>query len=69
MSKASKTADVVLVGGSPGLQKTPTSIYLANRGIRTANVPAGAGPFRRRINWETLKKAAGRQSPCDAGNG
>ncbi len=31
-------ADVVLVGVSR-TSKTPTSIYLANRGIRTANVP------------------------------
>ena len=31
-------ADVILVGISR-TSKTPTSIYLANRGIRTANVP------------------------------
>jgi [pyruvate, water dikinase]-phosphate phosphotransferase / [pyruvate, water dikinase] kinase len=31
-------ADVVLVGVSR-TSKTPTSIYLANRGVRTANVP------------------------------
>ncbi len=35
-------ADVVLVGVSR-TSKTPTSIYLANRGIRTANVPLVAG--------------------------
>ncbi len=35
-------ADVVLVGVSR-TSKTPTSIYLANRGIKTANVPLGAG--------------------------
>jgi regulator of PEP synthase PpsR (kinase-PPPase family) len=35
-------ADVVLVGVSR-TSKTPTSIYLANRGIRTANVPIVAG--------------------------
>jgi [pyruvate, water dikinase]-phosphate phosphotransferase / [pyruvate, water dikinase] kinase len=39
-------ADVVLVGVSR-TSKTPTSIYLANRGIRTANVPH---------QLETLKK-------------
>ena len=31
-------ADVILVGVSR-TSKTPTSIYLANRGIKTANVP------------------------------
>jgi regulator of PEP synthase PpsR (kinase-PPPase family) len=35
-------ADVVLVGVSR-TSKTPTSIYLANRGIRTANVPLVQG--------------------------
>lgn len=35
-------ADVVLVGISR-TSKTPTSIYLANRGIRTANVPLVPG--------------------------
>ena len=35
-------ADVVLVGVSR-TSKTPTSIYLANRGVRTANVPLVAG--------------------------
>lgn len=37
-------ADIVLVGVSR-TSKTPTSIYLANRGIRTANIPLvpGAG--------------------------
>ena len=41
-------ADVVLVGVSR-TSKTPTSIYLANRGIRTANIPLVPGiaaPFR-----------------------
>jgi hypothetical protein len=33
-----ESADVVLVGVSR-TSKTPTSIYLANRGVRTANVP------------------------------
>ena len=35
-------ADVVLVGVSR-TSKTPTSIYLANRGVKTANVPLIAG--------------------------
>jgi regulator of PEP synthase PpsR (kinase-PPPase family) len=35
-------ADVVLVGVSR-TSKTPTSVYLANRGIRTANVPLVLG--------------------------
>ena len=35
-------ADVVLIGVSR-TSKTPTSIYLANRGIRAANVPLVAG--------------------------
>jgi [pyruvate, water dikinase]-phosphate phosphotransferase / [pyruvate, water dikinase] kinase len=35
-------ADIVLVGVSR-TSKTPTSIYLANRGIRTANVPLVPG--------------------------
>ncbi|HWT31979.1 MAG TPA: pyruvate, phosphate dikinase/phosphoenolpyruvate synthase regulator, partial [Propylenella sp.] len=36
--EALEEADVVLVGVSR-TSKTPTSIYLANRGIKTANVP------------------------------
>jgi hypothetical protein len=35
-------ADVVLVGVSR-TSKTPTSIYLANRGIKTANIPLVLG--------------------------
>ncbi len=47
-------ADVVLVGVSR-TSKTPTSIYLANRGIRTANVPLVLGiPIPPQL--ETLKK-------------
>ena len=47
-------ADVVLVGVSR-TSKTPTSIYLANRGIRTANVPLVPGiPLPQQL--ETLKK-------------
>src|SRR6201994_2998640 len=47
-------ADVILVGVSR-TSKTPTSIYLANRGVRTANVPLVPGipiPYQ----LETLKK-------------
>jgi regulator of PEP synthase PpsR (kinase-PPPase family) len=47
-------ADVVLVGVSR-TSKTPTSIYLANRGVRTANVPLVPGiPIPPQL--ETLKK-------------
>ena len=47
-------ADVVLVGVSR-TSKTPTSIYLANRGIRAANVPLVPGiPHPHQL--ETLKK-------------
>jgi regulator of PEP synthase PpsR (kinase-PPPase family) len=47
-------ADVVLVGVSR-TSKTPTSIYLANRGIRTANVPLVLGiPIPPQL--ESLKK-------------
>ncbi len=47
-------ADVVLVGVSR-TSKTPTSIYLANRGVRTANVPLVPGiPLPQQL--ETLKK-------------
>ncbi len=47
-------ADVVLVGVSR-TSKTPTSIYLANRGVRTANVPLVPGiPIPREL--ENLKK-------------
>src|SRR5438046_6147342 len=47
-------ADVVLVGVSR-TSKTPTSIYLANRGVRTANVPLVPGiPLPHQL--ETVKK-------------
>jgi regulator of PEP synthase PpsR (kinase-PPPase family) len=47
-------ADVVLVGVSR-TSKTPTSIYLANRGVRTANVPLVPGiPIPKQL--ETLNK-------------
>ena len=58
-------ADVVLVGVSR-TSKTPTSIYLANRGIRTANVPLVPGiPLPHQL--ENAEKAAGRQSPRNPG--
>ena len=54
MSKAWKMPTWVLVGVSR-TSKTPTSIYLANRGIRTANVPLVPGiPHPHQL--ETLKK-------------
>jgi regulator of PEP synthase PpsR (kinase-PPPase family) len=47
-------ADVVLVGISR-TSKTPTSIYLANRGVKTANVPVVPGiPLPGQV--ETLEK-------------
>jgi [pyruvate, water dikinase]-phosphate phosphotransferase / [pyruvate, water dikinase] kinase len=47
-------ADVVLVGVSR-TSKTPTSIYLANRGVKTANVPMVPGvPLP--ANVETLQR-------------
>ena len=36
------SADVVLLGVSR-TSKTPTSIYLANRGVKTANIPLVPG--------------------------
>ncbi|WP_454918689.1 pyruvate, water dikinase regulatory protein [Xanthobacter sediminis] len=49
-----ETADVVLLGVSR-TSKTPTSIYLANRGIKTANIPLVPNvPLP--PNIETLKK-------------
>lgn len=47
-------ADVVLIGISR-TSKTPTSIYLANRGIKTANVPLVPG-IALPPNVSTLKK-------------
>jgi regulator of PEP synthase PpsR (kinase-PPPase family) len=47
-------SDVVLVGVSR-TSKTPTSIYLANRGIRTANVPLVPG-VPAPANLETLTR-------------
>ncbi|PSC04882.1 phosphoenolpyruvate synthase regulatory protein [Alsobacter soli] len=37
-----ETADIILIGVSR-TSKTPTSIYLANRGIKTANIPLVPG--------------------------
>ena len=52
-------ADVVLVGVSR-TSKTPTSIYLANRGVKTANVPLVPGvPLSPHV--ERLTQAAGRR--------
>src|SRR5215471_504330 len=49
-----ENADVVLIGISR-TSKTPTSIYLANRGVRTANVPLVPGiPHPHQL--ETLTK-------------
>ena len=55
---------VVLVGVSR-TSKTPTSIYLANRGIRTAQRPAGAGHSASASTGDP-EKAAGRQPACHA---
>jgi regulator of PEP synthase PpsR (kinase-PPPase family) len=54
LTDALDEADVILVGISR-TSKTPTSIYLANRGIKTANVPIVLGiPLPRAL--ETVKK-------------
>src|SRR6266581_6842956 len=46
-------ADVVLVGVSR-TSKTPTSIYLANRGVKTGNVPLVPGiPIPSEVEWLT----------------
>ncbi|HZP20791.1 MAG TPA: pyruvate, water dikinase regulatory protein [Bauldia sp.] len=42
LAQSLEEADVVLVGVSR-TSKTPTSIYLANRGVKTANVPVVPG--------------------------
>jgi regulator of PEP synthase PpsR (kinase-PPPase family) len=42
LAQSLEEADVVLVGISR-TSKTPTSIYLANRGVKTANVPVVPG--------------------------
>ncbi len=49
----------MLVGVSR-TSKTPTSIYLANRGVKTANIPLVPGvPLP--LNLETLAQAARRR--------
>lgn len=54
MTEDLENADVVLIGISR-TSKTPTSIYLANRGIKTANIPLVPGvPLP--PNIERLKK-------------
>ena len=65
-------ADVVLVGVSR-TSKTPTSIYLANRGIKTANIPLVPGvPAAARTSrpcasrsWSALWQA--RSASCRSG--
>ena len=58
-------ADVLLVGVSR-TSKTPTSIYLANRGVKTANVPMVPGvPISPVI--EAAQASADRRSGRDAG--
>ena len=54
LTGALEEADVVLVGISR-TSKTPTSIYLANRGIKTANVPIVPG-IRLPAQIEHLKR-------------
>jgi regulator of PEP synthase PpsR (kinase-PPPase family) len=54
LAGALEDADVVLVGISR-TSKTPTSIYLANRGVKTANIPIVPGiPLPPQL--ETVKK-------------
>ena len=57
-------ADVVLIGVSR-TSKTPTSIYLANRGIRPPTC-RWCRAFRIRISSRP-EEAAGRWAACDAG--
>ena len=55
-------ADVVLVGVSR-TSKTPTSIYLANRGVKTGNVPLVPGiPIAPSV--ESLDASAGGRTLC-----
>ncbi len=58
-------ADVVLVGVSR-TSKTPTSIYLANRGVAHRQRAAGAGHSVAAPAGDA-EKAAGGQPACDAG--
>ena len=58
-------ADVVLVGVSR-TSKTPTSIYLANRGVKTANVPLVPGvPLPPQVG--NADAAAGGRPVCEPG--
>ena len=57
-------ADVVLVGVSR-TSKTPTAIYLANRGLKTANIPLVPGVPPPAV-LETARKAADRRPRGDA---
>ena len=58
-------ADVVLVGVSR-TSKTPTSIYLANRGVKTGNVPLVPGiPIAPSV--EKLEASAGGRAVCQPG--
>ena len=55
LSESSLDADIILFGVSR-TSKTPTSIYLANNGIKVANIPyiAGQAPDFSKIGTETL---------------
>ena len=55
-------ADVVLVGVSR-TSKTPTSIYLANRGVKTGNVPLVPGVHGCRA-VENLTRPLGGRALC-----
>ena len=57
-------ADVLLIGVSR-TSKTPTSIYLANRGVKTANVPLVSGRAVA-ARHRTAQASAGRRLVRDA---
>ncbi|QRM53636.1 pyruvate, water dikinase regulatory protein [Sinorhizobium sp. BG8] len=58
-------ADVILVGISR-TSKTPTSIYLANRGIKTANIPIVLGvPLPERLTTATKPLIVGLVATTD----
>lgn len=58
-------ADVVLIGISR-TSKTPTSIYLANRGIKTANIPIVPGqPLPKRLMLATKPLIVGLIATAD----
>jgi regulator of PEP synthase PpsR (kinase-PPPase family) len=59
LTDALDDADIILVGISR-TSKTPTSIYLANRGIKTANVPIVPGiPLPRALDTVTKPLVVG----------